>query len=74
MNRSQYNNNYSFYNNRLRCLQLLTNVTKDMVYLENSLFKENITQYEHNTITNQLKDLTFEYQKYCKDCDIFIKQ
>ncbi len=35
--------------------------------------QENITPYEHNTITNQLKDLTFEYQKYCKDCEVFIK-
>ena len=54
MNRPQYNNNYSFYNNRLRCLQLLTNVTKDMVYLENSLIKENITPYEHNNITSMI--------------------
>ena len=73
MNNNIYNNSYSFYNNRLKCLTKLTAITKDLVYFENSLFKENITTNEHNYIVNKLKDLTYEYRECYNKCELFLK-
>ena len=73
MNKSIYNNCYSFYNNRLKCLTKLTSITKDLVYFENSLFRENITSSEHDYIVNKLKDLTYEYRDHYNNCEAFLK-